>query len=165
MESKIYIYDKEGNYLNSYFEGTQEEIEKQENQNVFISENLIGEKGIIENGKVRAITRLDRIKAKEEELQDGEYVKDNEIIAVEKPNNFHFWDKNTNEWVYDQELEINLLEEELGSLELKIYNLEQEIASLKKEGKTFAAKKLEKEVAELDKSYQEKIKRYEELEG
>ena len=109
--------------------------------------------------------RLDRINEKLEELQDGECIKDNEIIMVEKPNNFHFWDKNTNEWVYDQELEINLLEEELGSLELKIYNLEQEIAGLKKDGKTFAAKKLEKEVAELDKLYQEKMKRYEELEG
>ena len=98
-------------------------------------------------------------------LQEGEYIDGTEIKYKEKPNNFHFWDKNTNEWVYDQELEISSLEEELGSLELKIYNLEQDIAGLKKDGKTFAAKKLEKEVAELDKSYQEKMKIYGELEG
>ena len=161
----MHIYDKEGNYVTTAYESDVEKIKAQyPDQEIYLSDQL-WEKGIIENGKVRAITRLDRIKANEEELQNGEYIKDNEIIAVEKPNNFHFWDKNMNEWVYDQELEMNSLEEELGSLELKIYNLEQEIAGLKKDGKTFAAKKLEKEVAELDKSYQEKIKRYEELEG
>ena len=94
------------------------------------------------------------------------YLKDGELIKQsEKPNNFHFWDSKTNEWIYDVSLEINSLEEELGSLELKIYNLEQEIVGLKKDGKTFAGKKLEKEVTELDKTYQEKLKRYEELEG
>ena len=159
-----YIYDKNGKKIKEYFNITVEEAETAHGE-VFLSDVDHGEIAVIENSIVRAKTRLEKIRDKEEELQEGEYIRDNEIITAEKPNNFHFWDKNTNEWVYDQELEMNSLEEELGSLELKIYNLEQDIAGLKKDGKTFAAKKLEKEVAELDKSYQEKMKRYNELEG
>ena len=165
---KKYIYDKDGNYLKCYFEGTPKEIEKQEKQEIHALNEYLGEKVIIENGKVRAFTRLDRIKANEDELQDGEYIEDEEIITVEKPNNFHFWNNKKNEWVYDQEVEINSLEEELGSLEMGIYNFEQEIKNLKEVGKTFSLKKaakLEEEVAELDKTYQGKLKRYEELEG
>ncbi len=44
--------------------------------------------------EIRSMIRLDRINEKLEELQDGECIKDNEIIMVEKPNNFHFWDTN-----------------------------------------------------------------------
>ena len=47
--------------------------------------------------EIRSMIRLDRINEKLEELQDGECIKDNEIIMVEKPNNFHFWD--TNLWI------------------------------------------------------------------
>ncbi len=161
--SKIHVYDKKGSYLNSYFDGTIGEIEKQEKQKVYISNEYLGEKAIIENGEIRTETRQDRILNGMEELQEGEYIENKEIKYKEKPNNFHFWDKNANEWVYDQELEKSFLEERLGSLELKIYGLEQEIAGLKKDGKTLAAKKLEKEVTELDKEYQEKMKRYNEL--
>ena len=91
-------------------------------------------------------------------LKDGELIKKNK-----KPNNFHFWDSKTNEWIYDVSLEINSLEEELGSLELEIYNKQNELKELKENNKIFAAKKLEKENIELDKTYQEKLKRYEEL--
>ena len=45
---------------------------------------------------------------------------------------------------------------------MKIYNKNKEIKELKEQGQTFAAKKLEKEVAELENVYQEKLKRYEE---
>lgn len=159
-----YIYDKNGKKIKDYFNITQEEAETAHGE-VFLSDVDYGELAIIENEAVRAKTRLEKIRDNEEELQEGEYIKDNDIIVVEKPNNFNFWDNKKNEWVYDKELETNALEEELGSLELKIYNLEQEIAGLKKDGKTFATKKLEKEVTELDKSYQEKMKRYGELEG
>ena len=94
------------------------------------------------------------------------YLKDGELIKQsEKPNNFHFWDTNSNEWVYDLQIEINSLEEELGSLELEIYNKQNESKELKEQGQTFAAEKLEKEVAELENVYQKKLKRYEELEG
>ena len=160
---KKYIYDKDGNYLKCYFEGTPKEIEKQEKQEIHALNEYLGEKVIIENGKVRAFTRLDRIKANEDELQDGEYIEDEEIITVEKPNNFHFWNNKKNEWIYSKELEINALEEELGSLELEIYNKQNESKELKENNKIFAAKKLEKENIELDKTYQEKLKRYNEL--
>ena len=161
-----YIYDESGKKIAEYFESSSiEDIQKDYlDKKTFISELDLGERAIVENDQIRAETRLDRVLNNTEELQEGEYIENKEIKYKEKPNNFHFWDSNKKEWVYDQELEINSLEEELGSLELKIYNLEQEIAGLKKDGKTFAAKKLEKEVAELDKKYQEKMKRYEELE-
>ena len=139
---KKYIYDKDGNYLKCYFEGTPKEIEKQEKQEIHALNEYLGEKVIIENGKVRAFTRLDRIKANEDELQDGEYIEDEEIITVEKPNNFHFWNNKKNEWIYSKELEINALEEELGSLELEIYNKQNESKELKENNKIFAAKKI-----------------------
>ncbi len=162
-----YIYDESGKKIAEYFESSSiEDIQKDYlDKKIFISELDLGERAIVENDQIRAETRLDRILNNTEELQDGEYIENKEIKYKERPNNFHFWNINKKEWVYDQGLEINSLEEELGSLELKIYNLEQEITGLKKDGKTFAAKKLEKEVAELDKKYQEKITRYEELEG
>lgn len=94
------------------------------------------------------------------------YLKDGELIKQsEKPNKFYFWDTNLNEWIYNNELEISSLEDELGSLELEKYNKNKEIKELKEQGQTFAAKKLEKEVAELENVYQKKLKRYEELEG
>ena len=162
-----HIYDESGKKIAEYFDSASaEDIQKDYlDKKIFISELDLGENAIIEDGNIRAETRLDRIIKGTEELQEGEYVENGEIKYKGKPNNFHFWDSNKKEWVYVQELEIKALEEELGSLELKIYNLEQEIAGLKKDGKTFAAKKLEKEVAELDKKYQGKMTRYKELEG
>ena len=161
-----YIYDENGNLLVKKHQGTDEEFQMDyPEQKIYISDLDLGEKAIVEGETIRAMTRLDRINQNLEELQDGEYIKDNEIITVEKPNNFHFWDKNTNEWFYDQELEISSLEDELGSLEIKIYMKNNEIELLKKDNKTFAAKKLEKEVIELQALFDEKILRYEELEG
>ena len=162
-----FIYDHNGRRIAEYFDSSStEDIQKDYlDKKIFISELDLGENAIVENDQIRAETRLDRILNNTEELQNGEYIENKEIKNKERPNNFYFWNINKKEWVYDQEVEKSFLEEELGSLELKIYNLEQEITGLKKDGKTFAAKKLEKEVAELDKNYQGKITRYEELEG
>lgn len=161
----MFLYNKNGNYIIEVSQGTEEEIKTQYGNDIFILDDYIGEVGIVENGKIRGETRLDRIKANKEQLNVGEYIKDNEVITTEKPNNFHFWDNIKNEWIYDISLEISVLEEELGTLELDIFNKQNEIKELKTAGRTFAAKKLEKEVAELDKKYQKKIDRYEELEG
>ena len=115
-----YIYDTKGNRISIKHIGTIEEFKQEFGNNIFISNVDLGEKAIIEDGTIRAMTRLDRINEELEELQEGEYIKDNEIIMAEKPNNFHFWDKKTNEWVYDQELEKSSLEEEIGNLEGEI---------------------------------------------
>ena len=118
---------------------------------------------VIDGNELREMKRIELVLAGKDSLQDGEYIEDEEIITVEKPNNFHFWNNKKNEWIYSKELEINALEEELGSLELEIYNKQNESKELKENNKIFAAKKLEKENIELDKTYQEKLKRYEEL--
>lgn len=160
-----YIYNSEGILTVSVFEGTDKEIKAQYGENIYISDNYYGENAIIENGSARAKTRIEKIMDGEDVLLDGEYIENNEIVIVEKPSNFHYWNSETNEWIYDKELEINSLEEELGTLELNIFNKQNEIEVLKKAGKNFAAKKLEKEVAELEKLFEEKLARYEELEG
>lgn len=92
-------------------------------------------------------------------------LKNGELICTIRPSEYHEYNSETNEWIHDKELEINSLEEELGTLELNIFNKQNEIEVLKKAGKNFAAKKLEKEVAELEKLFEEKLARYEELEG
>ena len=89
-----FIYDKKGNKLSTKLAGTEEEFKQEFGEDIFISDLVLGEMAIIENGIIRAMSRLDRINEKLEELQDGECIKDNEIIMVEKPNNFHFWDTN-----------------------------------------------------------------------
>ena len=161
-----YIYDELGKRIATHHEGTEEELRLQYKDvgKIYISNDYLGETAVIENDTARAKTEAEKVADGERILQDGEYIDGTEIKYKEKPSNFYFWDKNTNEWVYDQELEISSLEDELGSLEIKIYMKNNEIELLKKDNKTFAAKKLEKEVAELDKSYQGKMKRYEELE-
>ena len=89
-----YIYDTTENRISIKHIGTIEEFKQEFGNNIFISNVDLGEKAIIEDGTIRAMTRLDRINEELEELQDGECIKDNEIIMVEKPNNFHFWDTN-----------------------------------------------------------------------
>ena len=162
-----YIYDELGKRIATHHEGTEEELRLQYKDvgKIYISNDYLGETAVIENDTARAKTEAEKVADGERILQDGEYIDGTEIKYKEKPNNFHFWDKNTNEWVYDQELEISSLEDELGSLEIKIYMKNNEIELLKKDNKTFAAKKLEKEVIELQALFDEKILRYEELEG
>ena len=93
------------------------------------------------------------------------YLENDEVVERSpKPDLFHIWNTENRQWNYKKELEISVLEEELGILELEITNMQKEIKNLKESGKTFAAKKLEKENIELDKTYQEKLKRYGELE-
>lgn len=160
-----FIYNCEGKRVAIKQAGTVEEFKQEFSENIFISENDLGENVIIEDGTIRAMTRLDKILSREESLQEGEYIKDNEIIHSEKPSEFHLWDPEKNLWTYDKELEINSLEEQLGALELEIYNKSEEVKKLKEDKKTFAAKMLEKEIKELEKLFDEKLARYDELEG
>lgn len=161
----MFVYDKDGNRLEQYHQISEKEAKTIHGEDAILSEVDCGKNAVVENGVVRAKTRLEKILSGEEELQDGEYIENEEIVVVVKPSNYHYWNSETNEWIHDKELEINSLEEELGTLELNIFNKQNEIEVLKKVGKNFAAKKLEKEVAELEKLFEEKLARYEELEG
>ena len=161
-----YIYDENGNLLAKKHQGTDEEFQMDyPEQKIYISDLDLGEKAIVEGEAIRAMTRLDRIKSKMEELRDGEYIKDNEIITVEKPNNFHFWDGNKEEWVYDQKLEKSSLEEEIGTLEGEISGLYDELDKAVARKLKMREKQVNEEIEKLNEKIENKYKRYNELEG
>ena len=161
-----YIYDENGNLLVKKHQGTDEEFQMDyPEQKIYISDLDLGEKAIVEGETIRAMTRLDRINQNLEELQDGEYIKDNEIITVEKPNNFHFWDSKKNIWVYDQELEISSLEVEIGTLEGEISGLYDELDKAVARKLKMREKQLNQEIKKLNEKIRNKNKRYNELEG
>ena len=159
-----YIYDKEGKYID-YVQTDDIEMVKLQYPSMFILNEYIGEYGIVENGEIREKTRLDRIKASEEQLQEGEYIKGNEIISVEKPNNFHLWNSEKNEWTYDAELEKSFLEEEIGALEGKLSGLYDELDKAVARKLKMREKQLNEEIEKLNGKIENKYKRYEELEG
>ena len=160
-----YIYDTTGNRISIKHIGTIEEFKQEFGNNIFISNVDLGEKAIVEGETIRAMTRLDRINEKLEELQDGEYIKDNEIFTEEKPNNFHFWDTNLNKWVYDQKLEKSSLEEEIGTLEGEISGLYDELDKAVARKLKMREKRLNEEIEKLKEKIRNKYKRYKELEG
>ncbi len=119
---------------------------------------------VIDGNELREMTRVESVLAGKENLQEGEYIKDNEIVTVEKPNNFHFWDTNKNEWVYDQELEKSSLEEELGILEGELSGLYDELDKAVARKLKMREKQLNEEIKVLNEKIENKYKRYEELE-
>ena len=157
MDTKKYIYDEDCNFIRVVLEGKDEEIKEQFGKNIYISDKVLFNP-TIDEGDIREMRNSELINSGRIELLEGQYLEDEEIKYIEKPNKFYFWDSNKNEWVYDQKVEINSLEEELGSLELEIYNKQNESKELKENTNICAAKKLEKENIELDKTYQEKLK-------
>ncbi len=120
---------------------------------------------VIDGNELREMTRVESVLAGKENLQEGEYIKDNEIVTVEKPNNFHFWDTNKNEWVYDQELEKSSLEEELGILEGELSGLYDELDKAVARKLKMREKQLNEEIKVLNEKIEKKYKRHEELEG
>lgn len=162
-----HIYDESGKKIAEYFDSSSaEDIQKDYlDKKIFISELDLGENAIIENDQIRAETRLDRILKGAEELQEGEYIEGKEIKYKEKPNNFHFWDSNKEEWVYDQELEIKALEEEIGTLEGELSGLYDELDKAVARKLKMREKQLNEEIEKLNKKIENKYKRYEELEG
>ena len=161
----MYIYNSEGEYIVEIEQGTTEKIKKQYGKNIYIINEYLGEKAIIENKQIRAETRLDRVLKGKEELQEGEYIENKEIKYKEKPNNFHFWDSNKEEWVYDQELEIKALEEELGSLEGELSGLYDELDKAVARKLKMREKQLNTNIDDLNHKINDKYKRLEELEG
>ena len=120
---------------------------------------------VIDGNELREMKRIELVLAGKDSLQDGEYIEDEEIITVEKPNDFHFWDNKQNEWVYDQKLEKSLLEEEIGNLEGELSGLYDELDKAVARKLKMREKQLNEEIEKLNEKIENKYKRYAELEG
>ena len=120
---------------------------------------------VIDGNELREMKRVELVLAGKENLQDGEYIEDEEIITVEKPNDFHFWNNKKNEWVYDQKLEKSSLEEEIGNLEGELSGLYDELDKAVARKLKMREKQLNEEIEKLNEKIENKYKRYEELEG
>ena len=115
-----HIYDENGNYLKSFLAGSDEEIKQQEGEKIIISDIFLGEKVIIENEIIRAYTRIERIEEKLEELNEGEFIKENEIILIVKPSNLHIWNTKTKKWELNKEEYVKFLKKEIEKEKEKI---------------------------------------------
>ena len=160
---KTYVYDKDCNLIKTYLDGTEEEIRAMEGQEVYLSNvvfiNPILENGIIREMKISELIKEDRIK-----LLDGQYLKNEEIITIEKPSNYHVWDSKKHKWNYDKQLEMNGLEDEIGNLEGTLSSKYDELdKAITRKLKTLE-KRLNAEIKELTALIDEKYKKPEELE-
>lgn len=165
MENLKYMYDSKGNFIDSTPYGSDEDIKLQFQNCSYILESFLGEKAIIENDTIRAYTRLDKINDGLESLQEGEYIKDNEISYIEKASNYHIWDSRVNMWNYDKESEINGLNEELANLESTLSSKYDELdKAISRKLKTLE-KRLNAEIEKLSVMIDEKYIKLEELEG
>ena len=159
-----YIYDENGNLLAKKHQGTDEEFKLEFGEDVFIPDEYLGELAIINNGGIRAITRLDRVKNKDEELIEGEYIKKDEIIKVEKPDNFHVWDIKKKKWIYDKDLEINSLYEITAGHEQSVQNLEKELKEAQENNRRALVRSLTTKIEILKEKITENYKKLDELE-
>ena len=165
MENLKYMYDSKGNFIDSTPHGSDEDIKLQFQNCSYILESFLGEKAIIENETIRAYTRLDSIEEGLEELREGEYIKDNEIMYIEKPSNFHIWDSKSTKWNYDKQLEIKSLNEELANLESSLLSKYDELDKAVARKLKTLEKRLNAEIEELSVLIDEKYLKLEELEG
>ena len=161
-----YIYDESGKRIATHHEGSEEELRLQyKDKMIYISDNYLGETAVIEGDTARVKTEAEKVTDGERILQEGEYIENKEIKYKEKPNKFHFWDKKTNGWVYDQELEKSFLEEEIGDLEGELSGLYDELDKAVARKLKMREKQLNEEIEKLNEKIENKYKRYEELEG
>lgn len=133
MEFKIYLYSERGELLGIYLAPTQEQFES--NKLKYCSEFKEGENyisyteiinPIIENGEIREMTISEKIKNKIIILKDGEFLENNEIKKIEKPDNYSIWNKSKNKWEEDKILKLQYLKD------LR-YTKQQEYVKYKKE--------------------------------
>lgn len=108
---RIYLYDKNGNIIGIFLAPSQKKFEAdklkycseyREGEN-FISYSEI-KNPIIENGRIREMTISEQVQAGIIILSDGQYIKDEEIKIVTKPNDWSVWDKNARLWKIDNDL-------------------------------------------------------------
>lgn len=161
---KTYVYDKDCNLIKTYLDGSEEEIRTMEGQEVYLS-NVVFINPILDDGSIREMKVTEMIKAGIIVLFDGQYLKNEEIITVEKPSNFHLWDSKKHKWNYDKQLEINSLEEELGNLESTLLSKYDELDKAVARKLKTLEKRLNAEIEELTALIVEKYLKLEELEG
>ena len=161
---KKYIYDKNGDYLRTYLDGTEEEIRRMEGQEVYLSD-IVFINPILENNTIREMKISELITEGITKLSDGQYLKNEEIVTIEKPSNYHVWDSKKHKWNYDKQLEMNGLEDEIGNLEGTLSSKYDELdKAITRKLKTLE-KRLNKEIEELSSLIDEKYSKLEELEG
>jgi hypothetical protein len=68
---------------------------------------------IIDNNEIREMTHYELIKNGKLNLNDGEYLNEENktIVFIEKPNEWSIWDKNINKWIVDENLKNKKREE------------------------------------------------------
>ena len=132
-EFRIYLYDKNGNLIGIYLAPSKEEFETDKLK--YCSEYIEGEtyisyveinNAIIDNGVIREMKTSEKIKTGHITLSDGQYLENEEIKTVEKPNEYSAWDKENNKWIEDKAEKLKYLKE------LR-YQKQQEFVKYKKE--------------------------------
>ena len=110
---RVYLYDKNGNIIGIFLAPSQKKFEADKLR--YCSEYREGENFIsyteIKNpvldsktGKLREMTEVEKIKTGKTTLSDGQYIKDEEIKIVTKPNDWSVWDKDSHTWKVDNDL-------------------------------------------------------------
>lgn len=108
---RVYLYDKNGDIIGIFLAPSQKKFEAdklkycseyREGEN-FISYTEI-KNPIIENGKIREMNISEQVQVGILILSDGQYLEDEEIKTVIKPNDWSIWDKNSNTWKVDNDL-------------------------------------------------------------
>lgn len=160
---KTYIYDKNCNLVKTYLDGSEEEIRTMEGQEVYLS-NVVFINPILENNSIREMKISELITEGITKLSDGQYLKNEEIITIEKPSNYHVWDSKKHKWNYDKQLEMNGLDDEIGNLESTLSSKYDELdKAIARKLKTLE-KRSNAEIEELTALIDEKYKKLEELE-
>ncbi len=161
---KTYVYDKDCNLIKTYLDGTEEEIRAMEGQEVYLSD-VVFINPILDNENIREMKVTEMIKAGIIVLFDGQYLKNEEIVTVEKPNDFYSWDSKKHKWNYDKQFEINFLNNDLASLESTLLSKYDELdKAIARKLKTLE-KRLNAEIKELTVLIEEKYIKLEELEA
>mgnify|MGYP000020933630 FL=1 len=133
MEQKIFLYDSNGNLLGVYLAPSKEDFltdilkycsEYEEGVNYWTFEEI--KYPIVRNGKIEEKTLEELIKEGIIILQDGEYLENNEIKKIERPNSYSIWDKDSSTWAEDKAEKLKYLKE------LR-YQKQQEYIKYKKE--------------------------------
>ena len=110
---RVYLYDKDGNIIGIFLAPSQKKFEADKLK--YCSEYREGENFIsyteIKNPvldkkteELREMTISEQVQAGILILSDGQYIKDEEIKIVTKPNEWSIWDKDSHTWKVDNDL-------------------------------------------------------------